>query len=116
MRLTEQTQLSLAELREALADAQAAPPPDTTVPRPPPLGADAMRELTAQRPDLAKLVADRATALHQRAAEAARAHAAVKQIYADALARIDALLEGAAIERPSGPAGPHDDRKRGPGG
>jgi hypothetical protein len=94
MLITEQTRMRLTDLRDALTDAQAKPPPVTTAPPAPPLNADVMKQLTAQRPDLAKLIGDRATALQQRAQDVARAQDGLKQIYADALARVTTLLKG----------------------
>jgi hypothetical protein len=94
MLITEQTRLRLTELRDALTDAQAKPPPAPPEPPGPPLSADLMKQLTAQRPDLAKLVGDRTTALQQRAQEVARAQDGLKLIYADALSRIATLLKG----------------------
>ena len=94
MPLATHTQLHLIALRDALTNALAKPPPVATLPPRPPLSADVMKQLTAQRPDLAKLIADRAAALQQRANEAAKAQDRLKQIYADALARVTAMLKG----------------------
>lgn len=93
MQLPGYIQLRLVALRDALTDAQARPLPVPPV-QPPPLSADLMKQLGAQRTDLAKLVGDRATALQQRAQDVARAQDGVKQIYADALSRVTALLKG----------------------
>lgn len=92
MRLPEHIQLRLAALRDALTGAQARPLPVLTVPPAP--SADLMKQLGAQRADLAKLVGDRATALQQRAQDVARAQDGLKQIYADALSRVSTLLKG----------------------
>jgi hypothetical protein len=89
-----QTQLRLVALRDALTDVLAKPPPVATLPPRPPLSAGVMKELTTQRPDLAKLIADRTAARQQRANEAAKAQARLKQIYTDALARVTAMLKG----------------------
>jgi hypothetical protein len=93
MLLLEHIQLRLADLGNALADAVANPLPGPTVPTPP-LDDETMRDLTARRPDLAKLITDRTAVLQQRAAEAAAAQDGLRQIYSDALSRIAAVIKG----------------------
>jgi hypothetical protein len=94
MRSSEQTQRRLAALHDALTSTVAKPPPVVAVPPRPTLTADVLKQLTAQRPDLAKLVGDRAAALQQRTQDVAQAQDVLKRIYADALSRVTAMLKG----------------------